>query len=187
MQCAHASRVARRPEPSLAFEIQTNIPHPTAFAQQRPPEKLTEKDGIPPSLWRRNDAVQKATMLQHDSNSASNPAGSGSSNAFLGECAERPIRAFRSALLGWSDDETGDHLTLRIEGPSAFVDELSRVGFEDLERARPRSTAPIDGDDRTRGALSFAANITARISRAIARSPRQQAGGRLESGGRAAG
>ena len=43
-----------------------------------------------------------------------------------------PVRAFRSALLGWTDPESGDRLTVTVRGSEAFLADLEPLGFEPL-------------------------------------------------------
>ena len=36
----------------------------------------------------------------------------------------KPERRFRSALLGWTDEESGDELTVRVRGSDRFLRDL---------------------------------------------------------------
>jgi hypothetical protein len=42
-------------------------------------------------------------------------------------------RAFRSALLGWTDPESGEQLTVTVRGSEDFLSRLEPVGFERLQ------------------------------------------------------
>jgi len=42
-------------------------------------------------------------------------------------------RRFRSALLGWTDRESGDELTVRVRGTERFLRDLEPIGFRGLE------------------------------------------------------
>ena len=42
---------------------------------------------------------------------------------------------FRSALLGWTDPESGERLTVDLHGSDSFLQALERMGFEHLADA----------------------------------------------------
>jgi hypothetical protein len=42
-------------------------------------------------------------------------------------------RRFRSALLGWTDRESGDELTVRVRGSERFLRDLEPLGFRGLD------------------------------------------------------
>ncbi len=48
-------------------------------------------------------------------------------------------RRFRSVLLGWTDPETGDRLSVRMDGSRSLVSRLERDGFEVLTTEEPGS------------------------------------------------
>lgn len=51
------------------------------------------------------------------------------------EAEPAEVRArFRSACLGWTDPESGDRLTVRVNGAEELVPELVAQGFELLPR-----------------------------------------------------
>lgn len=45
-------------------------------------------------------------------------------------------RRFRSALLGWTDHESGDELTVRVRGSERFLRNLEPLGFRSIEDQR---------------------------------------------------
>ena len=50
------------------------------------------------------------------------------------------------AVLAWTDLETGERLTIEMEGSRAFLEELEQLGFEILsEREVERPTVPLSG------------------------------------------
>jgi hypothetical protein len=50
------------------------------------------------------------------------------------------------AVLSWTDIETGERLTIEMEGSRSFLQELEQLGFEILsEREVERPTAPLSG------------------------------------------
>lgn len=60
---------------------------------------------------------------------------------------ERPVvRAFRSAVLGWSDQESGDRLTLSVRGSKSFVEDLGRLGFESLDESERPAVVAMKGE-----------------------------------------
>jgi hypothetical protein len=56
----------------------------------------------------------------------------------------RSLRAFRSALLGWTDPESGEQLTVKVRGSEDFLRRLEPIGFERLHgEAEPETSTPI--------------------------------------------
>ena len=105
-----------------------------------------------------------------------------------------PVRHFRSVLLGWTDAETGDRLSVRMDGNRTLLSQLQQDGFELLssdeaeslpssqtandetglapgagsEERLPAidSSAPDAGSPETQQTLSFTARLlTARAQR----------------------
>ena len=57
-----------------------------------------------------------------------------------GTSGRRPVRgavrgAFRSALLGWTDPESGARLRVQVRGECELVESLEPLGFELLDHA----------------------------------------------------
>ena len=51
--------------------------------------------------------------------------------------SNRPTRRFRSAVLGWTDCESGDELTVRVRASERFLRNLEPLGFHGLEDQAP--------------------------------------------------
>lgn len=65
------------------------------------------------------------------------------------EAEHAEVRArFRSACLGWTDPESGDRLTVRVDGAEELVPELVAQGFELLPCEESEAVA-TDGNRHT--------------------------------------
>jgi hypothetical protein len=57
----------------------------------------------------------------------------------------QPLRAFRSALLGWTDPESGEQLTVKVRGSEDFLRRLEPIGFERLQGEAEPETGGAPG------------------------------------------
>jgi hypothetical protein len=61
------------------------------------------------------------------------------------------LRAFRSALLGWTDPESGEQLTVKVRGSEEFLRRLEPIGFERLQgEVEPETGLVIDQEPAVR-------------------------------------
>ena len=66
-----------------------------------------------------------------------------------------PLRAGRTTRLGWTDPETGDRLTISIQGSESFLQELRALGFELLGE----EVSVLGLDDRTDSTIRIEAHL----------------------------
>ncbi len=69
-------------------------------------------------------ALRQLTSLEHCEPSRDRSA--------AGLEIDASARSFRSVLLGWTDPETGDRLSVRMDGSRSLVSQLQEQGFEVL-------------------------------------------------------
>lgn len=75
--------------------------------------------------------------------------------------------AFRSLILGWTDPESGDQLTVDVRGGGEFARELRSSGFEVLATRELAGAAPAAREEHTQTVIEIVAQrVRARARRA---------------------